>query len=73
MSIFHEPHKHEANAVYLQPPLDNSQTQLKNLTQREWVNNITEIGRAGVNWIHLAQNRLQWRDLVDMVMNLRVP
>jgi hypothetical protein len=26
----------------------------------------------GVNWIHLAQDRDQWRALVNMVMNLRV-
>jgi hypothetical protein len=27
----------------------------------------------GVNWIQLARNRLQWRALVNTVMNLRVP
>jgi hypothetical protein len=27
----------------------------------------------GVDWIHLAQDRDQWRDLVNMAMNLRVP
>jgi len=26
-----------------------------------------------VDWIHLAQNREQWRALVNVVMNLRVP
>jgi hypothetical protein len=32
-----------------------------------------EIGWGGMDWIDLAQDRDQWRDLVNMVMNLRVP
>jgi hypothetical protein len=32
-----------------------------------------EIGRDGRDWIELAQDRHQWRTLVDTVMNLRVP
>jgi hypothetical protein len=27
----------------------------------------------GANWIRLAQDRVQWRDFVNTVMNLRVP
>jgi hypothetical protein len=42
-----------------------------------WVDNIKmdlgEIGWAGRNWIELAQDRDQWRALVNTVMNLRVP
>jgi hypothetical protein len=34
---------------------------------------IREIGRENVDWIHLAQDRYQWRALVNMVMKLRVP
>jgi hypothetical protein len=45
--------------------------------RRRWEDNfsidIREIGRNGVDWIHLARNRDQWRDLVNMVVNLRVP
>jgi hypothetical protein len=41
------------------------------------VNNIKmvlrEIGRDGMDWIDLAQDRNQWRALVNTVMNLRVP
>jgi hypothetical protein len=33
----------------------------------------SEIDFAGVNWIHLAQDRDRWRALVNTVMNLRVP
>jgi hypothetical protein len=32
-----------------------------------------EIGRGAMDWIHLAQDRDQWRALVNMVMNLRIP
>jgi hypothetical protein len=32
-----------------------------------------EIGCGGVDWIGLAQDRDRWRDLVNVVMNLRFP
>jgi hypothetical protein len=32
-----------------------------------------EIGWDGVDWIDVAQDRDQWRALVNTVMNLRVP
>jgi hypothetical protein len=35
--------------------------------RRRWV------GRDGMDWIDLAQDRDQWRVLVNTVMNLRVP
>jgi hypothetical protein len=42
-----------------------------------WVDNIKmdlrEIGWDGMDWIHLAQDRDQWKALVNTVMNLRVP
>jgi hypothetical protein len=31
------------------------------------------LGIDGANWIQLAQNRVQWRVFVNMVMNLLVP
>jgi hypothetical protein len=34
---------------------------------------LREIGIDGVNWIQLAQDRVQWRACVNTVMNLRVP
>jgi hypothetical protein len=44
---------------------------------RRWVDNIKmdlgEIGWDGRDWIELAQDREQWRALVNTVMNLRVP
>jgi hypothetical protein len=45
--------------------------------RRRWVDNIKiylrEIGWDGVDWIDLAQDRDQWRAVVNTVMNLRVP
>jgi hypothetical protein len=34
---------------------------------------VREIGWEDVNWIHLAQDRDQWRALVNAVMNLPFP
>jgi hypothetical protein len=34
---------------------------------------LTEKGWGGVDWIDLAEDRDQWRALVNTVMNLRVP
>jgi hypothetical protein len=45
--------------------------------RRRWVDNIKmdlrEIGCDGMDWIDLAQDRDQWRALVNTVMNLQVP
>jgi hypothetical protein len=44
--------------------------------RRTWVDNIKtdprEIGWGGMDWIDLAQDRDQWRALVNMIMNLPV-
>jgi len=34
--------------------------------------NLKGIGCEVVDWIHLAQDRVKWRDVVKTVMNLRV-
>jgi hypothetical protein len=43
----------------------------------KWEDNIKrdlrEIGIDGMNWIQLAQDRVQWQAFVNMVINLRVP
>jgi hypothetical protein len=45
--------------------------------RHRWVDNIKmdlkEIGWDGMVWIELAQDRDQWRAVVNTVMNLRVP
>jgi hypothetical protein len=44
--------------------------------RRRWENNIKtdvrETGWIGMVWINLAEDRDQWRALVNTVMNLRV-
>jgi hypothetical protein len=34
---------------------------------------VRKIGWDGMDWVDLAQDRDQWRALVNVVMNLRVP
>jgi hypothetical protein len=44
--------------------------------RRRWVDNINmdlrEVGWDGMDWIEVAQDRDQWRALVNTVMNLGV-
>jgi hypothetical protein len=46
-------------------------------SRRIWVDNIWidlgEVGWGDADWIGLAQDRNRWRDLVNSVLNLRVP
>jgi hypothetical protein len=45
--------------------------------RRKWMDNtkmdLREIGWDGVDWIHMTQDRDQWKALVNTVLNLRVP
>jgi hypothetical protein len=51
-------------------------TQLRR-ARRGWVDNnklyLRKIGWGCTDWIDLAQDRNQWRALVNIVTNLRVP
>jgi hypothetical protein len=45
--------------------------------RRRWVDNVKMdlrgIGWGGMDWIELAQDKDQWKDIVNTVMSLRVP
>jgi hypothetical protein len=45
--------------------------------RHRWEDNIRmdlkEIGWECVDWMHLAQERDQWQDVLNMVMNFQVP
>lgn len=45
--------------------------------RNRWLDNIkmclTEIGLAGVGWIHLVSYRVRWWAVMNMVMNLWLP
>jgi hypothetical protein len=45
--------------------------------RRRWQDNtkidFREVGWGGIDWSDLAQERDQWRTVLNMVMNLRVP
>jgi hypothetical protein len=72
-NFLYQYHKHAYRILVEKPegkrPLGRS--------RRRWVDNIKmdlgKIGWDGRDWIELAQDRDQWRALVDTVMNLRVP
>jgi hypothetical protein len=45
--------------------------------RRRWEDNIKldlrEMGIYGMNWIHVAQDKVQWQAFVNTVMNFQVP
>jgi hypothetical protein len=34
---------------------------------------LQKVGSGGMDWIELAQDRVRWGTLLNMIMNLRVP
>jgi hypothetical protein len=72
--MWHEWGKRNAYRILVGKP--EGKRQLRR-PRRSWVDNIKmdlrEIGWDSMDWIDLAQDRDQWRALVNTVMNLRVP
>jgi hypothetical protein len=43
-------------------------------SRRRWVDNVKmDLGWGDVDWIGLAQVKNTWRDLVNSILNLRIP
>jgi hypothetical protein len=67
----------EAKNVYMNLVEKPQETEPLGRPVCRWNDNIKmdlkETGWDGVDWIHLAQDRDQWRALLNNVMNLRVP
>jgi hypothetical protein len=40
--------------------------------RRRWKDNIKEIVCGNLYWIHMTQDIIQWQDLVNTIMDLRV-
>jgi hypothetical protein len=57
----------EARNVYILVGNLEGKTPLGRLT---YLMCLKETGREGVDWIHLAQDRVKWRDLMKKVMDL---
>jgi hypothetical protein len=61
--------------IFAEPPKPEIKRPLGRPRHR-WVDNIKmdlrEIGWDGVDWMDMAQDRVQWRALVNTVLNLRV-
>ena len=57
--------------------VNNNNNRTPGRPRRRWEDNIKldiqEVGRGGMDWIVLAQDRDRWRALVNEVTNLRVP
>jgi hypothetical protein len=74
--------KHDSSInIFSFPFISNGQFSSRHIKsgnwKRRWVDNIKmdlrKIGWDGMDWIDLAQDTDQWRALVNMLMNLRVP
>jgi hypothetical protein len=50
-----------------------SKNEIIKISKVQFYLDLREIGWGGMDWIELAQDREQWRALVNMVMNLQVP
>lgn len=72
--LAHTVEKRHAYTVLVEKP--EGMRRLGRLEHR-WEDNVKinhkDIGWEGVNWIHLAEDRDKWWDLVNMIMNRQIP
>jgi hypothetical protein len=68
----HVAHMEEGRSVQVRPKGKGSVGRPRHRWEDSIKLDLGEIGISGAKWVHLAQDGVQWRAFVNMVMNLWV-